>query len=293
MVRTDRAGTAQNGPALIPILSGKGGVGKSIIALNLAERCASRNVRTLLVDTDWTNGSLHLLANAAPRYGVADWLLADVPLTDAIVSVTSHCDLLPSLPNSRYHELSQTQSALRLIQHLRTDANAYDLILIDHCSGVSTQSVVLAHAALCSLLVCVPEITSLSDVYGLFKILTTDYPQLNSAIVVNRAESVSEGDEIGGQLLRLTRRFLPQHPTYLGSLLEDSVVRTAVRQQTLISKLAPAGNMARRLDSLASRLLAGIPIRNARESAATLHQTINSADTKGTDNAWLQPPSND
>lgn len=280
-------------PSIIPLLSGKGGVGKTTIALQLALRASQRGLSTLLIDTDWGSGDLHLLTNAAPTHGVADWVSGEVTLLQCAYQLQANCDLIASLPGHDADQLGMPATALALIHRIRSQAAHYDLVVIDHKSGVSMQSALLAHASLCSLLVCIPELTSLADAYGLFKNLTNDFPRLNSLLIVNRADSVAEGDEIASQLQRLCRRFLPQSPGYLGALPEDPTIRQTTRQRRPSGLGTTGSALARRLDMLVSRLLTGVPTGRRLETAASINRTIESADREGTDQVWLQPRNSD
>ena len=112
----------------------------------------------------------------------------------------------------------------------------------------------MAHASDTVLLVLVPELTSISDSYGLFKQLRKTDSALDCRLVVNRAETASEAEFIHNKLCAVTERFLGSMPVYLGHVVEDRQVRESVAGQTAVTRVAPESQVAQELTSLAQAL---------------------------------------
>ena len=96
LVRSEPEYSRGERTAFVSILSGKGGVGKSVIAYNLAELTAQAGRRVLLIDTDRTGGNLHILANSSVEKGLAEFLSAALTLRDAVTPLSDNLDLLAS-----------------------------------------------------------------------------------------------------------------------------------------------------------------------------------------------------
>ena len=176
---------------LVSLLSGKGGVGKSVLTYNLAERLAFRGHRVLLVDLDVYCGNLHILANVSFRYGVTQVVNEDLSLKEAVTFLGDNLDLLATDGRGWPEDISSTRAAAQLAARLRNEGQQYDLILIDHPSGKCQSSTVMAAASDINLLVVVPELTSIADACGLYKHLLTTDGSLDCRLLINRPRSIS------------------------------------------------------------------------------------------------------
>lgn len=220
---------------LVSVLSGKGGVGKSVLSYNMAERLAFRGTRVLLVDLDVYCGNLHILANVACRYGVTEVVSGDLSLKEAVTLLGDNLDLLAADGRGWPEDISAAKAAAHLATRLRNEGQQYDLILIDHPSGKCQASTVMAAASDINLLVVVPELTSISDACGLYKHLLTTDRSLDCRLLVNRAETDDEAEYIHQKFGALTERFYGRPPGYIGRLLEAASYRRAVATQKPLS----------------------------------------------------------
>lgn len=223
--------TLAKGTRLVSLLSGKGGVGKSVLTYNLAERLAYRGNRVLMVDLDVYCGNLHILANVAYRYGVGQVITGDLSLKEAATSLGDNLDLLAADGLGWPENISSAKAAALLATRFRNDGQQYDLILIDHSSGKCQSSTVIAAASDINVLVVVPELTSIADACGLYKHLLTTDRSLDCSLLINRAENDSEAEYIHQKFCALTERFYGRPPRYLGHLLEAASIRRSVATQ--------------------------------------------------------------
>jgi flagellar biosynthesis protein FlhG len=174
---------------VVCIASGKGGVGKSIVATNLATFRAQRGERVLLVDFDAGLANLHLLLGLAPKHDLGHVLDGVLPAREAVVQGPQGVHLLSggvgrhALANPTRRELD------RLFQALRPLEQDYDLVIVDHGAGISYATV--AHLAASSTLFLVTnhEVTALSDAYALYKRATTVNEHLRVGVVLIRVPS--------------------------------------------------------------------------------------------------------
>ena len=220
---------------IVSILSGKGGVGKTVFACNLAERIGSLGYRVLLVDADFSFGNVHFLTNAAGDYGVGMFASGRLSLKEASTRITDGLDILASESNHETKELYDAKAAAAMMKKLCQQADDYDLVLIDHASGKSDAATVMAFASDLNILVVIPELTSLADGYGLFKHLIQTGSRINCSLVINRAESSDEADYVRRKFAALSDRFLNRVAPCLGYLPEDPAVKESVSSQRLIA----------------------------------------------------------
>jgi len=287
-LKLNRSGEQQiisDGPKIISVLSGKGGVGKSVIAYNLADRIASRGNDVLLVDTDLDCGSIHVLANSSPECGIAEYMTEHATLKDATYAINDRLSILGSVDQDVMSELSDTAQTARFVARLRQDAAHYGYVIIDHESGKSASSVVITQGSDLSLLVLVPELMSISDCYGLFKCLVNTNPQTNCKLLINRAKDTEESIQLSREFNEMCRKFLGRSPALIGFLEESADFTASVASQKPLAAVCDKqASVLQALDGIVSEITTnGISI--LRPDEAALKQQINNepitADIKG------------
>lgn len=193
---------------IISIVSGKGGVGKSVLTYGLAERLSHESRRVLIVDADLHCGNQHVLANLSVGYGLREFLSNTLNLAQAVSGVAPGIDLLPSLPGHTLDIDFDTVAAVNLISSLREQSGQYDIILLDQASGVSEAQLAMTCHSDDLFLIALPELTSISDVYGLYKRLHQAKTEARCHLIVNRVSSTEEGEYIRDKFCALAERFI-------------------------------------------------------------------------------------
>lgn len=225
-------------PMILSVVSGKGGVGKSVISFNLAERSAALGVRTLVVDLDLFSGNLHLLANAAPKRGIEQYLTGELTLARSVTTIAPNFDLLARSQSGPLTTIEGGGIRVEFGGRLRADAVPYELVIIDHGSGVSTMSTSIALQSDICLLVVVPELTSIADGYGLFKYLTEQERRLDCRLLVNRVKATTDADHIAEKFALMTGKFLGISPLPIGWISDHPAVSESIEAQRPISQFA-------------------------------------------------------
>ncbi len=242
---------SQNAPMIVSILSGKGGVGKSVIALNLAERASTHGMRTLAIDLCSAGGNLHLLSNCTPQVGVEQYLSGNISLSSSVVSISQNCDLLCRTTTGPIDTLDAVSLSHRLCDQLRNDASDYDLVIIDHGSGVSENSTNIAIHSDCAMLVVIPELTSIADCYGLYKYLTEKNSDTDCRILINRTKSADDADYLSGRLTEMAKNFLRRSPSVAGAICEDQLVGQSISAQSPMAKMSRQSVALEQIGSIA------------------------------------------
>ena len=288
-----RSAKPSGSPLIVSVVSGKGGVGKSVLTFNLAERAGSLGLRTLAVDLSLAGGSLHLLANASPRVGIEQYLAGTALLSRSTTPLSPECDLLLHTNSGPLTAFDTTVSPAACCERFEQDASEYDLVIIDHGSGMSTVSTTIARHSDISLLIVVPELTSIADGYGLFKYLIEQNRTADCRLLVNRAKSAADADYLAERFIEMTAKFLQVSPLLAGWIQEDSQVSESIQVQRPLAALSHQSVVVEQLSRLSQVLRDEIVNRQSsrrsdsddRGGSVTLQTTINNtpatADIKG------------
>ena len=251
-----RGGRAPSAPRSLAIVSGKGGVGKSLLAVNLATALCRADVRrrVLLVDGDAGLANADLLLGWLPSHTLTDWAEGRVRLDELLTRGAERLDLLVSGPSEAAAALL-TRLAKRAPEDRFAEGLAgHDLAIFDLGAGIGKAVLDVATACDRVWLVATPEPTSLADAYTMARRLTERNPQVDLELVVNRARDAEEGARTHLALERMTRRFLGRGLPLRAVLPDDPAARQSVARQTTLFEVAPRCPMARRLELLAESL---------------------------------------
>ena len=254
--KPDQAGRPlSDGPRVISFLSGKGGVGKSVLSFNAATILAATGGRkVLLVDADFTAGNVHILANRCCEYGIGHFMGGHVPLGEAVTEAGCNLDILASMWNGPAVDQADVTTSATAMKRLREQGGQYDFILVDHSSGISSAATVMAHGSDINVLVLVPELTSISNCYGLFKTLLEANSNIDCRLLLNRAMAVEDAEYIQNKFLALTEKFLGQVPPFIGYLFEDDLYRRSIASQKPILEIDSNSQAVQRLRALCAGL---------------------------------------
>jgi len=280
LVRNSGAPRPLGTARFISVLSGKGGVGKTMLALNLAERICCLGHRVLLVDADFTAGNIHILTNVHCQGGVEEFVSGKLTLREATTPVNDQLDILAA-PSQPVAGLSTVVDAANLLQRLHKQNAKYDYVLFDHASGISNIATAIAYGSDMSLLVLVPELTSISDAFGLFKFLNQAGDNLVCRFLLNRTDSEDEANSIRDQFRVLSERFLGKRAEFIGHLPETGLVRKSIASQQTIAAMDPESPIVGELTRLADRIVTRLGDREPDTQTKTINKTSASADIWG------------
>ncbi len=237
---------------LVSVVSGKGGVGKTSLSVNLAVAAARSGARVLLVDGDLGLANVDVLLGLLPRASAADVVSGSCRFEDAVLEGPAGLHVLPAA-SGRPDLLALRPSELSaLILPLLASRHEYDLILVDAGAGIGTAVLSLAAASDQVLLVTSEEPTALADAYATLKVLGDETPV---SIVVNAAKNLRRARSTHAQLARMSERFLGSRPELATWLPVDARVGDAVSRQTPLVELHPLSPVATRIVELARALV--------------------------------------
>ena len=229
----------------IAITGGKGGVGKSTIAVGLATAYVADGARTLLVDADFGMADLNLLLGVAPTRTLLD-ALDGTPVDDVLV-IAHGIALLPAQNGSYALATMGTGAHRRTLEMIESLATRFDTIVLDVAAGIGASQSQIAGAAADQIIVVNPEPLSMADAYACIKVLAGHQGVRHVYVVPNRVTSTAQADDVVGRLTELVNRFLDVQVTPLPAVPADSSVSEAA--------IAGVPLLAHRPDSPAARAI--------------------------------------
>jgi flagellar biosynthesis protein FlhG len=244
----------------IVVASGKGGVGKSNLAANLAVALGSRGARVLLVDGDLAQANLDLLLGVHPRFDLQHVLSGQKTLDEIVVNGPANVRLVPAASGAP--ELADLDDYRRelLLRSLGTIDSGADVVLIDTASGVSRQTTAFCRIAHDVLVVTTPEMPAFSDAYALVKLLQRQGGLIRAPrLVVNMATGPEDADDTAHRIRLVARHFLQLELDCLGVVPFDPHVPRAVRMQEPVMAAFPDSPAAASYRALASLLWKPLP----------------------------------
>ncbi len=243
-------------PQVLAISSGKGGVGKTNLAVNLAVAWQKEGYRVLLFDADLGLANVDVLLGLSPRANIADVLAGHCGLRDVLVQGPYGVQILPASSGIvRLTQLSEGEK-IRLLEEFEDLEESVDIVILDTAAGISENVLYFNLASQERILVVTPEPTSLTDVYALIKVLYQRYGIKNFQLVVNCVQHPNQGRQVYRQLVTVVERFLGSLSlNLLGILPFDQVVSKAVRAQRPFLELYPEARVSQALREMARTLL--------------------------------------
>ncbi len=239
---------------VIAVASGKGGVGKTNLAANVAVALARQGLRVCVVDADLGLANLDVVFGLAPRMSLLHVIRGERRLAEVIVDGPAGVRIVPAA--SGVEELTALGAAdrIRLLDEVDGLDVGLDVLLIDTAAGISGNVLYFTAAAAEALVIITPEPTSLTDAYGLIKVLATRYGRREFLVAVNMAAGAADAETAFGRLARVTERFLGVRLEYQGYVPLDDALPRAVRAQTPVVLAAPSAPASLALVQLARRL---------------------------------------
>ncbi len=224
--------TAQPAARTITVTSGKGGVGKTNLAINLAIAGAATGKNILVFDADLGLANIDLLLNVRTPYNLSHVIRGERCLLETIVQAPGNIQIVPGVSGlSEMADLSDDQRDA-LIRNLEQLESAADVILIDTGAGISKNVINFALASDETLVVSSPEPTSITDAYATIKTLALHGDHGPIRLVVNMATDAAEGERVLEQIVRVCQDFLGVYVEKAGWVLADPTVGTAVRRRS-------------------------------------------------------------
>ncbi|MGH8113149.1 MAG: MinD/ParA family protein [Rhodanobacteraceae bacterium] len=249
---------------VLAVTSGKGGVGKTTVAVNLALALCQRGQRVMLLDADLGLANVDVLLGLHPLLNLANVIGGDCNLEDVVIDGPAGLKIVPAA--SGLQDMAQLGQAQRagLIDAFSALRSNTDILVIDTAGGISTGVTTFVQAAEDVLLVTCNEPTALADAYGLIKVMSSKYDVRRFHILTNQVRSTSDGAALFERLRATTERFLDVHLMHLGDVYHSDQIRRAIRCQRAVVDMYPDSVAAGAFRALAADLLRRPPHQGTR-----------------------------
>ena len=239
---------------VIAVTGGKGGVGKTNVSVNLAVALADMGRRVVLMDADLGLANVDIMLGVKPKRNIVDVLSGECQLEDVMVEVSENFSIVPASSGTQEMTSLGAHEHAELIHAFSNIADKLDVLVIDTAAGISDSVVSFVRAAQEVVVVVCDEPTSITDAYGLIKLLNRDYGMTRFRVLANMVRSEQEGRAMFGKLMTVTERFLDVTLQYLGSIPFDENVRKAVQKQKPVIRLYSTSKVAVALRNFAKKV---------------------------------------
>lgn len=243
-----------NSTMSVAVLSGKGGVGKTNLTLNLAFALHQSGFKALLLDCDMGLANLDVLLGITPEGNMQDVLLGEAKIESVLHVIMPGLDVLPAASGvPELNDLTPDRREL-LLTRLAPLLGKYDFVFMDLGAGISDTVQTFAAMAAVRLVVITPEPTSLTDSYALIKVLNRRFGLDQFRIVVNEVTSAKEADRAFDKLAGACRHFLGIEPKLIGHVRLDKKLPEAVCKQQPLMAYAPGSPAAQDIQAISVKL---------------------------------------
>ncbi len=259
----------------LAVTSGKGGVGKSSLSVNLALRLGAAGKKIIVLDADLGLANLDVLFGIRPHHTLWHVLQGKKRLLDIVQPINRNVRLIAGGSGIANLADLPTESRMDFLRSLAQLRQYADVMLIDTGAGLSSNVIEFLNYADEVLLISTPEPTAMADAYGVVKTLarnSEEFPKVS--VVVNRVASAAEAQGVSSRLISVARQFLNVEVGYKGYVLDDPNVSKAVRAQKPFTEVYPDSRASLCLSRLAESYGAQQPLRKPQSGQSFLNTLV-------------------
>jgi len=244
-------------PRVITVTSGKGGVGKSNVVINLAIALSRMGRRILVIDADLGLANVDVLLGLKNRFNLQHALDGKMKLKDIVVDGPAGIKVIPGssgIPRIANMGGRRRREFIASFKELEGDA---DIILVDTSAGIAKNVINFAVLADDIILVTTPEPSAITDAYAMIKVIHARKPMAKLGLLVNLARTEAQALEVANKIAQVASQFLNFHVFVLGTLLTDPYVPRAVMQRQPWAELYPRAPATRAIERMAAAIVNG------------------------------------
>lgn len=238
-------------PRILAITGGKGGVGKTSVALNLSLTLAREGQRVLLLDGDTDLANVTIMLGQYPQRTLADVLDRQCSLEQAIMEAPFGLHIIPGASGVEQCMDMAAADSFDLLRSLALIERRYDYILIDTAAGLQPVVLHMIAAAGMACVVVTPDPTSLTDAFSLLKVLKRRGYRRTPSVLVNMAQGASQARSVFQRFAAAAQRHLDIRPHYLGAIWRDETLRQSVASQRPVALMPESDPSCRQFRVLA------------------------------------------
>lgn len=240
---------------IITVSSGKGGVGKTNLSINLAIAYSQIGKKVVLLDADLGLANVNVILGIIPEYNLYNLIKNNKTMKDILIETKFGINVIAGASGFSKIANLDDEERKRFISEMN-ELSFADIIIIDTSAGVSNNVLSFIAAADEAVIITTPEPTAITDAYGIIKIITTELleSKIGIKLVVNRVKSVTEAKKVAQRVVNIAGQFLNTKVDYLGYVYDDPIVQNAVLRQKPFIISDPKCKAAICLKHIVSRL---------------------------------------
>ncbi|AOY88497.1 ATPase [Marinobacter salinus] len=253
-------------PRTIAITGGKGGVGKTSVALNLALTLSRQNKRVLLLDGDTDLANVSIMVGLYPQKTLANVMAGECHLEDTLLTTDYGLHIVPGASGVQECMDMSPADSLRILRALSQLESRYDYVITDTAAGLQAPSLHMIAAAELACVVVTPDPASLTDAFSLIKVIKRRGYRRVPSILVNMAQGASQARSVFQRLDSAAQRHLGMSFHYMGGIWRDETLRQSVINQKPVALLPVSDPSCRQFYTLADMVnvrLSQLPQRKA------------------------------
>ncbi|MEP6419806.1 MAG: AAA family ATPase [Marinobacter sp.] len=273
-------------PRTLAITGGKGGVGKTSVALNLSLTLAREGYRVLLLDGDTDLANVSIMLGRYPERTLANVMANECSLRDVIMESEWGLHIIPGASGVEQCVDMAAEESLRVLKALSRLEKNYDYVITDTASGLQKTGMHMIAAAELACVVVTPDPASLTDAFSLIKLLIRRGYRRTPSVLVNMAQGASQARSVFQRLDAAAVRHLGLQLHYLGSIWRDETLRQSVMNQRPVALMRASDPSTRQFRTLADMLnvrLRQLPPRKAGIAAYWHRVSSSPAETGASD----------
>ena len=238
----------------IAVTGGKGGVGKTSVSVNLGIMLAKQGMSAMLLDADLGLANVDVLLGLNSRYDLSHVISGESTLEEIILNGPAGLKVIPASSGKDHMARLGAVEHGGLIRAFGDLSQDVEILLVDTAAGINESVVTFSRAANEVVVVVCDEPASITDAYGLIKVLNRQQGVDRFHVLANMTDAVHQGQELYHRLTRVTQRFLDVTLNYLGAIPRDDYMRKAVRRQQAVVDAYPRSRASLAFRKMADKI---------------------------------------
>lgn len=253
----------RSGARVLAVTSGKGGVGKTNVSVNLAVALTKLGQRVLLIDGDLGTANADVICNLkASPMNLSHVVAGKCDLSETIVDAVGGFQIIPGASGLTNIAAMGERERQRLINQMRRLEEDLDIMIVDTGAGVGPNVMGFLAGSDQQLVVTTPEPTAITDAYAIIKAMALQKSATDVRLLVNMVASEREGIAVFQRIKHVCKEFLSLDIWYAGHILQDANVRSAVRRRKPFLLATPYCEASFDVQHLARRVTRNLPARS-------------------------------
>ncbi|EIC29514.1 MinD/ParA family protein [Methylomicrobium album] len=245
---------------VIAVASGKGGVGKTNVSVNVAVALAKKGRRVALLDADMGLANVDILLGIYPKFNLAHVLSGEKSMSEIMMEGPLGLKVIPGASGIQKMSELTTMEQAALIRAFSEIDQEMDVLIVDTAAGISASVVNFVRACQEVMVVICDEPTSLTDAYAFIKLLNRDYTVSDFNVIANMVQTGEQGRKLFQKLCKVTDAYLDVNLQFIGSIPYDLTLRKSVQQQSPVVLEYPKSDISLAITEIAEKIDA-LPVK--------------------------------